>query len=258
MAILLQDLKDGVATLTLNRPEVMNALSGELTNKVTAGVNEFSLRKDVRAIVIRGAGGKAFSAGTDLKERRIFSAEEKWAQSRTLWHLNNALMASAKPIIAVIDGYCLGGGFELALFCDLRIATSHSQFGWPEMTLGAYPGGGTAVILPRLIGPSATKKMLFATHRNSVAELEAMGLINWSVAKEKLEQKLLEVVEQIKQRSPLAIAALKQVLPRSTELPFDQAAQFDMAHRRPLEGTKDYEEGIAAHFEKRKAIFVGE
>lgn len=258
MSILLRELQNGVATVTLNRPEVLNALSSELTNLATAAVREFAGMKEVRVIILKGAGGRAFSAGTDLKERRHLTAEEKWAQSRTLWHLNNAVMASPKPVIAAIDGYCLGGGFELALFCDLRIATSTSQFGWPEMTLGAYPGGGTAVVLPRLIGPSATKKMLFATHRNGAAEVEAMGLLNWCVPKESFESKLSEVVEEIMRRSPLALAALKEVLPRSLELPFEEAAKFDMSRRRPLEATKDYVEGIQAHFEKRRPVFVGE
>lgn len=258
MSILQKTIEDGVAQLTMNRPEVLNALSGELTDAITAGVNEASARKDVRCIVIRGAGGKAFSAGTDLKERRGFDAEQKFAQSRKLWVLNQALMASPKPTIAAIDGWCLGGGFEMAIFCDLRIATENSVFGWPEMTLGAYPGGGTAVILPRLIGPSAAKKMLFATHRNTAKELESMGLVNWLAPTGGLDAKIADVVADIKRRSPLALAALKEVMAKCADLPFDEAARFDNKLRRPLEGTRDYVEGIEAHFEKRAPVFTGE
>jgi enoyl-CoA hydratase/carnithine racemase len=258
MSVLLKKYDDGVATITLNRPNVLNSLSSDMTLQACAAVREASTRTDVRCIIIRGAGGKAFSAGTDLKERRGLDADGKWAQSRTLWDLNQALLVSPKPVIAAIDGWCLGGGFELALFCDLRFASSSSVFGWPEMTLGAYPGGGTAVILPRLIGPSAAKKMLFATERYSASEVESIGLLNWSVPREQFEEKLAEIVGAIKRRSPLALAALKEVLARATELPFDAAATFDMSRRRPLEGTKDYQEGIAAHFEKRPAVFIGE
>ena len=258
MSILLREFKESAVQFTLNRPEVLNALSSELAEALASAVNDMSNRKDVRCIVIRGAGGKAFCAGTDLKERRHLNADEKWAQSRKLWTINQALLASPKPIIAAIDGWCLGGGFELALFCDLRLATDSSVFGWPEMTLGAYPGSGAAVMLPRLIGPSATKKMMFATHRNSAAEVEALGLLNWLVPKEKFETSLSEIIKEINRRSPLALAALKEVIARAVELPFEEAMRFDHSRRRPLEATKDYQEGITAHFEKRQPVFTGD
>lgn len=258
MSTLLNVYQDGVMILTLNRPEVMNALSSELAEVLAAAVVAASERKDVLCIVIKGAGHKAFCAGTDLKERRGLDADQKWAQSRKLWTLNQALLASPKPVIAAIDGWCLGGGFELALYCDLRLATESSLFGWPEMSLGAYPGGGAAVMLPRLIGPSATKKMLFATDRWTATELAAIGLLNWSVPVASFEAKLAEVIEEIRRRSPLALSTLKEVLAHTTEMTFEEAAQFDMSRRRPLEGTKDYLEGITAHFEKRRAVFTGE
>jgi enoyl-CoA hydratase/carnithine racemase len=258
MTVLLKEYRNGVAYLSLNRPEALNALSMELATSLEAGVNEASNREDVRAIVIRGNGGKAFSAGADLKERRAMDADQKWAQSRTLWALNQAMRNSPKPVICVIEGWCLGGGFELMLFCDLRISSDTAVYGWPEMTLGAYPGSGTASILPRLIGPSQTMKMLFATHRNSAAELEQMGLLHWVVPSADIETKLEAVLADIRARAPLALAALKDVVNQALDKSFLESAEYDMGKRRPLEGTKDYEEGIQAHFEKRKPVFVGE
>lgn len=258
MSVLLKEYRDAVAYLTLNRPDALNALSMELATSLEAGVREASARKDVRAIVIRGAGGKAFSAGADLKERRAMDADQKWAQSRTLWALNQAMRNSPKPVICMIEGWCLGGGFEVMLFCDLRIAADTAVFGWPEMTLGAYPGSGTASILPRLIGPSQAMKMLFATHRNTAAQLEQMGLLHWVVPAVDLEKKLEEVLADIKARAPLALAALKEVVYQALDKSFMESAEYDMSKRRPLEGTKDYQEGIQAHFEKRKPVFLGD
>ena len=138
MAVLLTEQKGSALVLTLNRPEVMNALSSELAQNLLAAVQSAGERREVRAIVISGAGDKAFCAGTDLKQRRDLTPDEKWAQSRTLWDVNQAIWNSPKAVIAAIGGWCLGGGFELALYCDLRIAAEDARFGWPEMTLGAY------------------------------------------------------------------------------------------------------------------------
>lgn len=258
MSVLLTEYRDGAAHFTLNRPESMNALSMELARTLDAAIAEASARRDVRAIVIRGAGGRAFCAGADLKERRGLDADGKWAQSRTTWSVNQSLRSSPKPVICVIEGWCLGGGFELMLYCDLRISADDARFGWPEMTLGAYPGGGAATMLPRLIGQSQAIKMLFATHRSTPAELLQMGLLHWVVPMAELDRTLEEVLEQIRARAPLALDALKQVLNQATERPFIESAEFDMSLRRPLEGTRDYLEGIEAHFEKRKPNFTGE
>lgn len=161
-------------------------------------------------------------------------------------------------MVAAIDGWCLGGGFEQALACDLRIATEAATFGFPEMTLGAYPGGGGAVLLPRLVGIAAAKRLFFASRRISAKEAQAIGVVDWLEADEAaMHRRIATVVAEIEARAPLALAALKQVLKGVVDLPLDEAFRFDMQHRRPLEGTADYVEGIAAFFEKRTPKFVG-
>ena len=258
MAVLLTEHKGTSLVLTLNRPEVMNALSSELAQQLLAAVQAAGERRDVRSIVICGAGDKAFCAGTDLKQRRDLTPDEKWAQSRTLWDVNQAIWNSPKAVIAAIGGWCLGGGLELALYCDLRIAAEDARFGWPEMTLGAYPGGGGAVMLPRIVGRAKAKQMLFTARRIGAAEALELGLVERVVARAQLLDTALELSREMEATSPLGLAAVKQAINGGADLPLAQAAALDQSLRRPLEDTRDYEEGIRAHFEKRKPLFRGQ
>jgi enoyl-CoA hydratase/carnithine racemase len=258
MPMILTEQKGSALVLTLNRPEVLNALSMELAEELLNAVQDASERRDVRAIVITGAGDKAFSAGIDLKQRRDLSPEGKWEQSRALWHVSQAIQGSPKAVIAAIGGWCLGGGFEIALPCDLRIAADDAQFGWPEMTLGAYPGAGAAVLLPRLIGRSKANKLFFTPRRIDATEALSIGLVEEVVPREQLLETALAYVTEMERTSPLGLAALKQVINQGADLPLLEAAELDARLRRPLEATRDYEEGIRAHFEKRKPVFRGE
>jgi enoyl-CoA hydratase/carnithine racemase len=258
MAILLTEQHGSARILTLNRPDVMNALSSELARELLEAVLVAGERRDVRAIVLTGAGEKAFCAGTDLKQRRNLSPEEKWAQSRSLWNVNQAIWNSSKAVIAAIGGWCLGGGFELALYCDLRIAAEDARFGWPEMTLGAYPGGGGAVMLPRIVGRSKAKELFFTARRIDAAEACALGLVERIVPRSQLLETALEIAREMEKTSPLGLAAVKQAINQGADLPLQNAAELDQSLRRPLEATRDYEEGIRAHFEKRKPVFRGE
>ncbi|NGM86757.1 enoyl-CoA delta isomerase 1 [Parapusillimonas sp. SGNA-6] len=257
MAILLTELKGSALVLTLNRPEVLNALSSELATGLLAAVKEADQDRRVRTIIITGAGDRAFSAGTDLKQRRTLTPEQKWAQSRTGWNLNQALLNSPKAVIAAIGGWCLGGGFEMALYCDLRIAAEDARFAWPEMTLGAYPGSGAAVMLPRIIGRAKAKELFFTARRIGADEALSLGLVERVVPRSQLLETALAYAKEIEGTSPLGLAAVKQAVNLGADLPLEQAAELDQRLRRPLEGTRDYEEGIKAHFEKRKPVFIG-
>lgn len=258
MGILLSECKGSALVLTLNRPEVLNALSSELSQELLAAVQSANENRKIRTIIITGAGDKAFSAGTDLKQRRTLSPDGKWAQSRAGWNVNQALVSSPKAVIAAIGGWCLGGGFELALHCDLRIAADDARFSWPEMTLGAYPGGGAAVMLPRIVGRAKAKELFFTARRVDAARALELGLVERVVPRAQLLGSALAYAVEIESTSPLGLAAVKQAVNQGTDLSLEEAAKLDQALRRPLEGTRDYEEGIRAHFEKRKAVFHGE
>ena len=257
MTVLLESTVGSALVLEMNRPEAMNAMSSSLAKSLLIAVSNAEKNKNIRAIIICGAGGKAFCAGTDLTERRNLSADEKWEQSRALFHLNEAIRNSPLPIIAAIDGWCLGGGFELALYCDLRIATPESKFGWPEMTLGAFPGGGGAVMLPRIIGQAKAKELFFTAKRIDAQEAFDLGIINAVIAKDELMMKVNELVSGIETTSPLGLAAIKKSINDGADLPFEEAVKVDQVMRRPLESTEDYSEGLLAHFEKRRPIFNG-
>lgn len=258
MDMLLQEERDGVLLLTLNRPEAHNALSSELAEKLYDVLEATAERRDIRVVVLRGAGEKAFCAGTDLKERRNLSPDEKWAQRTRGWRVNQFIWRMPQPVIALIHGWCLGGGFEMALFCDLRIASPDAVFSFPEMTLGAYPGSGAAIVLPRTIGRAQAKHLFFTARRVPAAEALQLGIVEWVLPREQLLDKALELAEQIKGTSPLGVGAVKRMVNLGADLTFDAAADLNDALRRPLEATKDYEEGIRAFFEKRKPVFRGE
>jgi enoyl-CoA hydratase len=257
MSILLEEEKDGVITLTLNRPEAMNALSSELSSLLREKIEKIGQRRDIRVVVIAGAGDRAFCAGADLKERRDLNADQKWKQRTRGWEVNEAIWRLPQPVIAAIHGHCLGGGFELALYCDLRVASENAVFSFPEMTLGAYPGAGAAVVLPRLIGRGRAKEIFFTARKVKADEALALGIVEHVVPREKILDKANEIASDIKKSSPLGVAGIKQMVNFGTDLSFEQANALNDKLRRPLEGTQDYLEGIAAYFEKRPARFVG-
>jgi enoyl-CoA hydratase/carnithine racemase len=258
MSVLLQEEKDGVVVLTLNRPEAMNSLSSELSLALQKEVKEIGDRRDIRAVIITGAGDRAFCAGADLKERRDLDADGKWQQRSRIWELNEAIWRLPQPVIAAIRGFCLGGGFELALYCDLRVAADNAVFSFPEMTLGAYPGAGAAVVLPRLIGRGRAKEIFFTARKVKADEALSLGIVEWVVPRDQIVTKAFEIANEIKKSSPLGVAGIKQMVNFGADLTFEEANALNDKLRRPLEATKDYLEGINAFFEKRPARYIGE
>lgn len=247
-----------IRVLTLNRPSAMNALTSRLAGELLDAVHQANADEQTRAVVISGAGDKAFCAGADLKERRQMDPEQKWAQSRTLWRVNEALWKSPKAFVAAVHGWCLGGGFELALYCDMRLASQQAVFAFPEMALGAYPGAGGGVALPRLIGRAAARRFFYAGHRADAAEAAQLGIVDAVVPWPELLQAAVKAAGVIGENtSPLGFAAIKRLVNEGPTLPFEQAVALDHSLRRPLERTEDYSEGMAAQAEKRKPRFNG-
>ena len=226
--VLLRELTGGTLLLTLNRPESLNALSTRLATELHAAIVHAARSEDVRAVVIGGAGGKAFSAGTDLRERRTLSPEGKWAQSRALWNTTEAIRNCPKPVIAAIAGWCLGGGFELALSCDIRIAGESARFGWPEMSLGAYPGGGAAVMLPRIVGIARAKEMLFTARRLSGKEALSCAVVERLTGDGELTSCALQVASAVHAIPAQLLGAMKDTLSESADLPWTQALEVEL------------------------------
>ncbi len=258
MTILAVERREAALLLTLDRPDAMNALSSALVAALRAAVREAGDDRSLRGIVLTGAGDRAFSAGTDLKERRTLDEAAKAAQSRSLLELTYEMHDCGVPIVAAIDGWCLGGGLELALACDLRFAAESARFGFPEMTLGGYPGSGGAVTLPRLVGLARAKDILFTAKRFDAAQALAWGVVDRVVPRAELVAAALAWVGEVQATAPLAIAALKRSMNEGLGMPLREAMEHDQRLRRPLDGTKDYAEGMLAHFEKRKPRFRGD
>jgi enoyl-CoA hydratase/carnithine racemase len=254
---LLIETEDGIVTATLNRPDAMNALNTALADALRVLLEDIAPRRDVRVLVLEGAGGRAFSAGADLKERRAMTPDALWAQSRRIHRVCDLLELLPQPVVCAIAGYCLGGGAELALGADIRIASETAQFGFPEMTLGAFPGAGGPVRLPRVVGAAWAKEILLTARRVGAAEAKALGLVHHVVPQAELADRARAVARQILRVSPLGARAVKQIVNRGAAMSVEEATALANALRQPLEATSDYQEGLRAHFEKREPRFTG-
>lgn len=257
--ILLREERDAVVVLTLNRPKVRNAISQGLAETLEAELLRIGKRRDLRVVIITGAGDQAFSAGTDLKERRTMSPDQKWEQSGALRKANEVIWNLPQPVIAAIQGWCLGGGYEIAVNCDIRIAAESTVFSWPEMRLGAYPGGSAGVVFPRLVGRARAKELLFTARNVDAREALELGIVEKVVPDGEHVKAALAMAEEIKvNSSPLGVAAVKRMVNMGSDMSMGDANALNDALRRPLEGTRDYEEGIEAFFEKRRPVWRGE
>lgn len=257
--ILLVEERGQTAILTLNRPQMQNAISQALAETLESTLRGIAKRKDIRVVIITGAGDKAFSAGTDLKERRDLSADGKWEQAGALRKANDVIWNLPQPVIAAIQGWCLGGGYEIVLNCDIRIASKTAVFSWPEMQLGAYPGGTAGVMFPRLIGRARAKELFFTARKVKAEEAFDLGIVERVTEPGKHLATALAMAEEIiANSSPLGCAAVKKMVNLGSDMSVGEAHALNDLLRRPLEGTKDYEEGIQAFFEKRRPVWRGE
>ena len=212
------DIRDGVAVVTFNRPQVMNALNIQLREEIMQLAHELDADPDVSVIIFTGAGEKAFCAGADLKERGQRSTEAMYNERRFFrnkWV--NAIANINKPTIAAINGYCLGGGLEVALQCDLRIASDNAKFGLPEVTLGFLPGAGGTQRLPRAIGLQKAKEMILTGKHIDAAEAERLGIVLRVVSRAELLPAALELARAIAKNPRIAVIQAKIAMNASQE-----------------------------------------
>ena len=250
--------RDGhLAELILNRPEVLNAIDNGLAEELSAACQSLAADDSVWAVIVRGAGERAFCAGADLKARRDFSPEQ-WSAQRQLFRRTFALLrAVPQPTIAAVHGFALGGGTELAMLCDLIVASSDAVFGLTEVSLGIIPGGGGTQSLPRLIGRQRAKELIFAARRIGAQEAYRLGLVNHVVERAELLEKARGIAEEILHNSPFAVRQAKWAIDQGADLPFE--AGLEREHEAYLRAitSEDRREGIAAFNEKRRPSFRG-
>lgn len=232
-----QRRENGVVVLRLNRPDQRNALSRALLSALEAELER--LQADLpRALILTGSG-QAFCAGADLKERRAMTPEERSAHTDQIAALADGLESFPVPVLAAISGYCLAGGAELALACDMRLASLDAQFGFPEVHLGIFPGANGPVRLSRLLGAGAARSLLFTGRRLGAEEAYRLGMVE-HLSADPLEQ-ACQWANQIAAASNTAVRALKQALLESQDLPARQAMEVVRRHRRALDSSPDYE-----------------
>jgi len=211
-SIVLVEVIDGVATLTLNRPTVLNALNDATYLALEEILDELETRDDLRVVIVTGAGERAFSAGADLTYMRALDGEARQEFILLTHRVTNRLAYFPRPTVAAIRGYCLGGGLELAMACDLRIAGVGTQFGLPEITLGSIPGSGGVQRLPLLVGPTRAKELILTGRRLSAEEALAWGFVNQVVPPHHVLDTAVELARTIAGHNPIAVEYAKMAL----------------------------------------------
>ncbi len=258
MSFVLKEKRDFVLLLTLNRPEVMNALNLQTLLELRSALEEVWFSRDVRVLIITGAGEKAFCAGADLKERERMSEIEVKNYIKTIRDTFTMIEDIPKPVICAINGYAFGGGLEMALACDIRIAADTAKMGLTETSLAIIPGAGGTQRLPRVVGKAKAKELIFTARRIDAQEAYRIGLVNEVVPRERLLDRAFEIASEIAQNGPLAVEAAKFAINRGSEVDLKTGLEIESKAYDTLIPTKDRREGLLAFKEKRKPNYVGE
>lgn len=253
-------LEGQVAILTLNRPEALNAMTPELLDLLDAYLSRVEADPAIRVVVLTGSGEKSFCVGADLKARQQeFTggqiSRDPFAEGveRVFGHIERL----PRPVLAAINGYALGGGLELALTADLRVAAEEARFGFPEAKVGSMPGAGGTQRLPRVVGVSRAKELMFVGDHIDAREAHRIGLVNRVVPRADLMTTTLELARTIGQRAPLSLQAIKAAVDYGMDHALEDGLAFERARFAALRDSEDRKEGIAAFLEKREPHFAG-
>jgi enoyl-CoA hydratase len=254
---LISELKEKVALLTLNRPEVHNALNRSLLTGLKEELSRIKTNPDIEAVLITGAGNKAFSAGADIKYLNQSTPMEIRELALLAISVNHLIENLNKISVALINGFALGGGLELAESCMFRIAVNSAKLGHPEVRIGAVAGWGGTTRLPRLIGKSLAVEMLLTGKMIDAEEAYRCGLIHRITAPERLQSAGDEFLQEILKNSPIAVNLTWEAIHRGLDLPVDESAKLGTDYFGLVASTNDFREGTSAFLKKQKAIFKG-
>ena len=247
--------KGAVAILTISRPEKHNALNRETLAEIEASVLELARDEAVRALIITGAGEKAFVSGADINELAVLDPRGAEDISRFGQRVLDVLEQSPKPVIAAINGYAFGGGCELALACHLRLASENAVLGLPEVSLGIIPGYGGTQRLPRLVGPARALELMTTARRVKADEAERIGLVNRVVPQDQLLAEAEKLAQAILKNGPLAVAAVLEAVNRGMQLSLADGLRLESGLFGILAASEDMHEGLKAFLEKRPAQY---
>ncbi len=255
--VLLVEEQDGIAILTLNRAEVMNSFNFALLQALKEQIEALKFNTNIRVVIITGSGQKAFCAGADLKERTTYSELQVKTFIFTIRNLFTSIEHLNKPVIAAINGVALGGGTELALACDIRIASMNALMGLTETRLAIIPGAGGTQRLPRLIGRGIAKELIFTGRRVDAREALQIGLVNQICEQESLLDECIKMAEMICEAGPIAIEQAKYAINYGLETDLQTGLGIESNAYWITIPTEDRLEGLAAFQEKRKPVYKG-
>ncbi|MEO5813869.1 MAG: enoyl-CoA hydratase/isomerase family protein [Gemmatimonadaceae bacterium] len=245
-----------VTVLTIDNVERQNALTASMRTDLTCALEWADEEEEVRAIVLTGAGERSFAAGGDINELQQRTLEE---QRRIMENgsVFGAVRRVRKPVIAAINGICLGGGLEIALSCDLRVAGAHARFGQPEVSIGLIPGGGGTQMLPRIVGLAHAMRLVLTGDVIDAVEAQRIGLVNEVVPAAALRGRAIALATHIASRAPLAVLAAKEATRAALDLPFEEGRQRELALFERCFASADRVEGVGAFLDKRHPSFRG-
>lgn len=253
---LLTILENGILTITINRPDKLNALNKDVFTDLNKALDEVESNNKIRSVIITGAGPKAFVAGADISEFGGLSKTEAMALAKRGQDTFAKIENSVKPIVAAVNGFALGGGCELAMSCHFRIASENAKFGQPEVNLGLIPGYGGTQRLVQLIGKGKAMELLMSAHLIDAAEAKQLGLVNYVTTADTLLEHTKKILDIINSKAPLAVAGCI----KAANAVFDETKDgyaLEIEEFGNTFVTEDMKEGTAAFLEKRKANFKG-
>jgi enoyl-CoA hydratase/carnithine racemase len=251
------EVQDGIARITLDRPKAANALSLELVGALGHAFARVKTDESVRAVILTGAGDKAFCAGADLKERRAMTIEETQSFLRLLGGVVDGVAACARPVIAAINGAAFGGGLELALACDFRLAADTAELGLVETRLGIIPGAGGTQRLARVAGLAVAKELILTGRRIGAARAKELGVVSQVVPAAELPAAATKLAVELAGAGPLAVSQAKKAIDGGWNLPINEALSHERACYEVVLASEDRNEGLAAFAEKRPPAFKG-
>ncbi len=254
---LLFEINERIAFITINRPNQLNALNSQVYRELLSVLEKLFNYTEIGAVIITGSGGKAFVAGADITEMRNMSSQEARSFSRLGKQVSQVIESFPVPVIAAINGFALGGGCELAMACDLRLASEKALFGQPEINLGLIPGNGGTQRLARLIGITKAKELVFLGSNISAQEALQIGLINKVVPPEQLMNECINIARKVCDKSRAALDLAKSAINNGIDLNLNSALDYEIECFAQCFATEDHNEGISAFLEKRKPDFKG-
>jgi len=248
-------INEGIFILTIERPKALNALNRQTLMEIDEALTSAFNDENVKVIVITGSGNKAFVAGADIAEMKNMTPIEAVEFSKLGQKVFRYIEMAKKPVIAAINGYALGGGLELAMACDIRIASKNAKFGQPEVGLGIIPGFAGTQRLPRLVGISKAKELIFTGDMINADEAYRIGLVSKIVEEPDLMNEVFELAKKIISKGPYAVGIAKECINRGTETDIETATEYEAKAFGLCFATKDQKEGMGAFLEKRAPKF---